>query len=38
MKGMKTYNGDVVSNNMWRKGDSMTSLDLYNPNLSKSSM
>ena len=36
MKGMKTYNGDVVSNNMWRKGDSMTSLDLYNPNLSKS--
>ena len=36
MKGMKTYNGDVVSNNMWRKENPMTSLDLYNPNLSKS--
>ena len=36
MKGMKRYNGDVVSNNMWRKENPMTSLDLYNPNLSKS--
>ena len=35
MKGMKTYNGDVVSNNVWRKENPMTSLDLYNPNLSK---
>ena len=35
MKGMKKYRGDVVSNNMWRKENPMTSLDLYNPNLSK---